>query len=106
MPGPSPGRRTALLLRKGYYFKDQRDIDLISKKISSALSRKNETLDNIGVLNKSVYNIAADEAYRQGGQYFQRRVQVSRTLLGFSEEDSTLYDRERTRPMQVPSANA
>ncbi|MEO6732544.1 MAG: FtsW/RodA/SpoVE family cell cycle protein [Ferruginibacter sp.] len=101
-----PGDRIKTLLTRGFYFKDNRDIELISSVIEKEYILHPGLTDNIGELNKSKYYINADEAYSKGGESFKKRVKVSRALLGFSENDTTLFDQEKTNPIKVPSANA
>ncbi len=103
---PNPERNIKNLLQQGHYFKDQRDADLISSIIAKGLSTSAGDIDNVGELNKSKYTINADEAYRTGGQNFKKRVKISRTLVGFADTDTTLFDRERTNPLKAPSANS
>lgn len=99
-----PGQRLNTLLTKGFYFQDKKDIDLISSVVSRVAATEAVAMDNIGELNKKKYNINAEEAYKKGGQDFKKRVDVSRSLLGFSEADSALFDLERSKPLQVSSA--
>ena len=101
-----PAERIQLLLKRGFYFKDNKDIELVSSVIARGLTIHDEEIDNIGELNKSKYNINADEAYQKGGQNFRKRVQISRTLVGFSDDDSTLFEQERTKPLQVPAVHS
>ena len=101
-----PGERMRRLLQQGHYFKDPADINLVSNIIDKGLSARTEPIDNIGELNKRNYNLPAEMAYANGGQNFRQRVKVSRTLIGFSDADSTLYDQEKRRPLEVPTANS
>ena len=71
----SPATRLAQMLQKGYYFDDQRDIDLIEKTITSGISTGTK-FDNIGELNKKQFNVNADDAFAEGGQSFKQRVAV------------------------------
>ncbi len=98
---PNPGDNIATLLKKGFYFKDDRDAALVSSVIEKGLRTKEADIDNIGELNKKRFSINADDAYKTGGQNFKRRVTISRTLVGFSDTDTTLFDRERNKPLQV-----
>ena len=101
-----PGERMRTLLQRGHYFKDPRDANLVANIIDKGLSARSEPIDNIGELNKNNYNIPADMAYANGGQNFRQRVKVSRTLIGFSDADSSLYEQEKRRPIDVPSNNS
>lgn len=98
-----PGDRMETLLTKGYYYKDKKDIDLIRFVIERQRITNSGLTDNTGELNKSKYNINAEEAYQKGGESFKKRVQLSRALLGFSENDSLLFEQERSKPMVLPS---
>jgi len=100
-----PAVHIKLLLEKGFYFKDQKDIELISSVISSARNTSSAEIDNIGELNLSKYNINADDAFIRGGESFKKRVLVSRILLGFSGSDSTMFEQERKSPLQAPAVN-
>ncbi|MCW3091226.1 MAG: cell cycle protein [Ferruginibacter sp.] len=102
---PKPGDRIKTLLNRGFYFKDNRDIALISSVIEREYNLHPGLTDNIGELNKSKYNINAADAFVRGGESFKKRVKVSRALLGFSDNDSLLFEQESTRPMQVPAVN-
>ena len=95
--------RIAQLLQSGFYFEDQRDIELI-RSVLAARMRHDETIDNIGELNKSRYNVNAEEAFAKGGESFRRRVQLSRALLGFTGDDSLRYQTEKAAPQSLPSA--
>jgi cell division protein FtsW (lipid II flippase)/cell division protein FtsI/penicillin-binding protein 2 len=98
----SPARHLALMLQKGYYFDDQRDIDLIEKTIASGISAGTK-FDNIGELNKKRFNVNADDAFAEGGQSFKQRVAVSRATLGYTGDDSTRFEQERKSPPQLPA---
>ncbi|MBA2330286.1 MAG: FtsW/RodA/SpoVE family cell cycle protein, partial [Flavisolibacter sp.] len=97
--------RLALLLEKGFYFDDKRDIEIIRNSVAQGLLREEGAIDNIGELNKSRYNVDAELAFAQGGSSFKRRATLSRTLIGFSNEDSIRYEKEKKSPPPVPSAN-
>ena len=99
----NPGTRLKQALEKGFYFEDPRDIQLISSVVSERLNSDQDVIDNIGELNKSKYNVNADEAFASGGESFKKRVQVSRKLLGFSGADSLRFDQERRNPQPLAS---
>jgi len=101
-----PGETIKTLLTKGFYFKDTRDIDLISAVVEKEYTLHPGLTDNFGELNKGKYYLNADDAYNNGGESFKKRVTVSRGLLGFSENDSTLFQQERTNPMKLPAVNS
>ncbi|HZY40279.1 MAG TPA: FtsW/RodA/SpoVE family cell cycle protein [Mucilaginibacter sp.] len=92
-----PARRLAEMLQKGYYFDDQRDIDLIKKTIAAGIAN-GVKFDNIGELNKKRFDVNADDAFAEGGQSFKQRVAVSRTTLGYTGDDSTRFEQERRSP--------
>ncbi len=87
--------RLALLLEKGFYFDDKRDIEIIRNSVAQGLLREEGAIDNIGELNKSRYNVDAELVFAQGGSSFKRRATLSRTLIGFSNEDSIRYEKEK-----------
>ncbi|MEP7109294.1 MAG: FtsW/RodA/SpoVE family cell cycle protein [Ferruginibacter sp.] len=101
-----PGDRIKTLLTKGFYFKDNRDIELISTEMEEDYILHPGLTDNVGELNKSKYYINADDAFSRGGESFKKRVKVSRALLGFSENDTLLFEQERSAPMKLPAVNA
>jgi cell division protein FtsW (lipid II flippase) len=100
----NPARNIRTLLEKGYYFEDKRDIDLIEKVIAER-NTTNSKFENIGELNKKRYNVNADTAMRLGGKSFQQRVVVSRSLLGYTGDDSLRFAEESTRPPVLPAVN-
>ncbi|MFT3680546.1 MAG: FtsW/RodA/SpoVE family cell cycle protein [Ferruginibacter sp.] len=90
------------LLKKGRYYEDPKDIELIS----STLAASGDTgsyIDNIGELNKKKYFANADEAFSKGGKAFKKRVLLSRNLVGFSESDSITFEKEKTQALAVPA---
>ncbi len=97
-----PGQRLADLLKKGYYFEDPRDISIIRSVVASTLNPEVPDIDNIGELNKRKFYVPADEAYTSGGESFKKRVAASRSLLGFTAEDSVRFNQERTDPPDFP----
>lgn len=97
-----PAEHICNLLKKGYYFEDQRDIDLIEKTIASATPNA-EQLDNIGEVNKRRYFLPADEAFEKGGKSFKARVLASRALLGYTGDDSLRFDQEQNKPRPYSS---
>ena len=92
------------LLKKGLYFEDPKDIALIANTVVAAKDTS-LAMDNIGELNKKRYNVNAEEAFAKGGKSFKRRVELSRNLLGFSENDSISFERERKHPLSVTAQN-
>lgn len=101
--GKNAAENFALMLKKGYYFDDQKDIGLIeqtfAKGINSPLG-----FDNIGDLNKKRFDVNADEAFAIGGQSFKQRVAVSREALGYTGTDSVRFEQEQKAPPSYPSA--
>ena len=59
---PDPGPRMKMLLKKGFYFEDPKDIELISSVIAQRLHPEAATIDNIGELNKRKYDVEAEQA--------------------------------------------
>ena len=100
---PHPEEQIRAVMRKGNYFQDEKDIELVSTVLSAGLKKSAGTIDNVGELNKRLYNINADDAYRIGGTSFKSRVDVSRLLLGFTDKDSGLYQKEKNHPEVLPS---
>ena len=88
------------MLQKGFYFDDPKDIELIGNVVAKQMT--GTAFDNIGDLNKSRYNIDADEAFAAGGRSFKDRVLVSRALLGYTGNDSSRFLQEKNNPPQLP----
>ncbi|HEX8462957.1 MAG TPA: FtsW/RodA/SpoVE family cell cycle protein, partial [Segetibacter sp.] len=100
-----PGERISVLLKKGFYFNDNRDIALISKIVGNGRSLNAEKTDNIGELNKSKYNVNTQQAATQGGEVFKKRALIERSLVGFTDDDTTLFTQERIKPVPLSSTN-
>ncbi|MEJ6981804.1 FtsW/RodA/SpoVE family cell cycle protein [Pedobacter sp. P351] len=98
-----PGEGIKTLLQKGYYFEDKKDISLIQSAVAAGLNPAEKPIDNIGELNKRKFFVEADEADLKGGESFKKRVKVSRSLLGFTGDDSIAFSQERSKPQQLPS---
>ncbi|RZK57444.1 MAG: cell cycle protein, partial [Pedobacter sp.] len=94
---PKPAQNIRKLLKNGYYFEDNRDMDLIEKTVATATQTSGQ-LDNIGELNKRKYFLLADEAFEKGGKSFKARVMASRALLGYTGDDSLRFDQELKNP--------
>jgi cell division protein FtsW (lipid II flippase) len=90
------------LLTKGYYFEDKKDIDLITKTVGQNIGT-GVKIDNVGELNKKKYYVVADDAFQNGGKSFKSRVTASRSLLGYTGDDSLLFVSERNSPMKLPA---
>lgn len=102
---PQPGERIKKLLQKGFYFKDSKDINFISSVIENGRRNSINEIDNIGELNKRNYNVNTNEAFLRGGDVFKKRVVIERSLLGFSDADTILFEREKNTPAQLPGVN-
>ncbi len=85
------------LMIRGYYFDDKKDIALIRSVVQNA-SRDLGPIDNVGELNKRRFFVNAEEADALGGKSFKMRVRSSRSLLGFTGDDSLRYAQEKTNP--------
>jgi cell division protein FtsW (lipid II flippase)/cell division protein FtsI/penicillin-binding protein 2 len=97
-----PAEAMIQLLKKGMYFEDPKDIAFIAATVAAAKST-DSNIDNIGTLNKKPYFVNADDAFSKGGKSFRKRAELSRDLLGFSEDDSTSFEKEKNHPLQVSS---
>src|SRR3954464_4818669 len=75
----NPGEHIKTLLEKGFYFKDKRDIDLIGTVVAKGRRNAIDVIDNVGELNKSNYNVSAEEAWLRGGAAKIRRVQIDQS---------------------------
>ncbi|MEO7263548.1 MAG: cell cycle protein, partial [Ferruginibacter sp.] len=95
------GDKMKTLLRKEKYFRDEVDINFIGNEIEKAKKIHGSAMDNIGELNKSAYAVNAIETYKSGGSVLKKRVQSSQQLLGFANEDSTVFDTEISRPLST-----
>src|SRR5215203_2699295 len=70
---PDPGIQMKLLLQRGFYYEDPKDIQLISSIIGQRLNTQDERIDNIGELNKRKYDVEAEQAFQLGGESFKKR---------------------------------
>lgn len=98
--GKNPAGNFRKLLQKGYYFDDKKDIALIQATVAKSIT-PGERFDNVGELNKKRFFVNADEAWQSGGQSFKERVEASRSLLGYTGDDSVRFTQERNHPPQV-----
>lgn len=101
--GKEPGAKIKNLLAKGYYFEDNKDMELVKDIVSGSFLLYKAPIDNVGELNKRKFFVSADEAFAHGGKNFKQRVIASRLLLGFTGADSLVYQQEQQRPQQLPS---
>src|SRR6201991_1019981 len=99
---PNTARNVAALLQKGYYFDDPKDVDYIRTTIASKANR-GELFDNAGEIKKRKYYVNADDAFANGGESFKKRVMVSRSLLGYTGDDSIRFTQEKNPPPQLPA---
>ena len=99
-----PAGKIRDLLTKGYYFDDKRDVELITTTVGNNIATGNK-IDNVGELNKRKYYIVADDAFAKGGESFKSRVAASRSLLGYTGDDSIRFTQERRNPPNLPSVN-
>jgi hypothetical protein len=95
---PKPGQAMRTLLQKGRYYRDGKDIDLISSTFEKARLADTGSIDNIGDLNKKNYNVDENTALLQGGESFKKRLAAERIMLGFTDEDSILFADLRKKP--------
>jgi cell division protein FtsW (lipid II flippase)/cell division protein FtsI/penicillin-binding protein 2 len=100
---PNAQQNFTALLKKGYYFGDDRDIAFAAATIGKGLSGQPQ-VDNIGELNKRAFAVNAGEAFIRGGESYKKRSQLSRYLIGFTYEDSLLYSRETKSPASYPNS--
>lgn len=99
----NPAKNIRTLLEKGYYFEDKRDADLVENILADRIT-PGSRFENIGDINKKKFFVDADEAMAKGGKSFQQRVLVSRSLLGYTGEDSLRFIQEKRNPPVLPWA--
>ena len=99
----SPAANIRNLLTKGYYFDDKRDIELITNTVGNNIGT-GQKIDNVGELNKRKYYVVADDAFLNGGESFKSRVTASRSLLGYTGDDSIRFIQEQKNPQNIPNA--
>ncbi|MDB5061153.1 MAG: cell cycle protein [Mucilaginibacter sp.] len=99
-----PAGKIRNLLIKGYYFDDKRDVELITATVGNNIG-VGDKIDNVGELNKRKYYIIADDAFAKGGKSFKSRVTASRSLLGYTGDDSVRFIQERSSPPNLPPVN-
>lgn len=90
------------LLERGYYFEDKRDITLVEDVFADRLTAGSK-FENIGDINKKKFFVDADDAMAKGGKSFQQRVLVSRSLLGYTGDDSLRFIQEKRKPPVLPA---
>ena len=100
-----PGEAMKTLLQNGRYFRDEKDIDLISSTFQRARILDTTSIDNIGDLNKKEYNINADIALLQGGESFSKRVMAERVYLGFTDNDAPIFQLQQNNSSAISSTN-
>ncbi|WP_285058557.1 FtsW/RodA/SpoVE family cell cycle protein [Pedobacter ginsengisoli] len=99
-----PGKLIRVLLEKGYYFEDKKDIALIESVVTGGAKLFKEPIDNVGELNKRRFFVNADSAFVHGGRNFKKRVLDSRALLGYTGDDSVRFLQELKKPPYFPAA--
>ncbi|HEY2727326.1 MAG TPA: FtsW/RodA/SpoVE family cell cycle protein, partial [Parafilimonas sp.] len=99
-----PGEAMKTLLQNGRYFRDEKDIDLISSTFQRARTLDTSTIENIGDINKKSFSINADVALAQGGESFRKRVAAERIYLGFTQDDSTIFKQQQKNAAAISSA--
>jgi len=102
---PHPSQNMKMLLQKGRYFRDEKDIDLISSTFEKARLADSASIDNIGDLNKKQYSVNAETALLAGGESFRKRVNAERVALGFSEGDSAVFTLQQKAPASISAVN-
>src|SRR4249919_3552401 len=93
-----PEKNMKTLLQKGRYFRDEKDIDLISETFARARLADSIPINNIGDLNKRQYSVNAETALLAGGESFKRRVAAERIALGFSDDDKAVFAQQEKDP--------
>lgn len=101
-----PGEQIRSLLTRGYYFEDQKDINLASAYVTQGFVNNPEPMENIGALNKKQFNIPTEIAYTQGGESYRKRALLSRSIIGFVDDDSLRFNQEKVAPPPLPSTAA
>jgi hypothetical protein len=101
---PHPAQNMKTLLQKGRYFRDEKDIDLISIAFEKARLADSSSINNIGDLNKKQYSINSITASAEGGESFRKRVKAERIALGFTDDDSIVFASQKKDPAAIPSA--
>src|SRR5215213_5543731 len=102
---PNPAQNVGLLLQKGFYFEDPKDIEVVRSVLSQRMHPELEKIDNIGELNKHKYDVDAEQVFASGGESYKKRVKVSRSLLGYSGDDSLRFSQEKRSPPSFPGVN-
>jgi len=96
--------RIRLLLQKGFYFEDPKDIELAQRTVAQGMSNRNDAMDNIGELNKRQFNLTTEQAYALGGESYRKRAELARTLIGFTGDDSLRFNQEIKYPPALSSS--
>lgn len=102
----NPGERMRKLLTTGFYFEDPKDIQLASQIVTQGFSSSTEKMENIGALNKRLFNVPTELAYSQGGESYRKRALLSRALIGFTGDDSLRYEQEKSAPPALPASSS
>src|SRR6478735_2972387 len=102
---PHPAQNMKKLLQNGRYFRDQKDIDLISSTFEKARLADSLPMNNIGDLNKKQYSVNAETALQLGGESFRKRVRAERIALGFTDEDSIVFAAQQKNAAVITALN-
>ena len=100
-----PAQNMKLLLQNGRYFRDEKDINLISSTFERARLANSIAIDNIGDLNKKQYSVSAETALAQGGESFKKRVKAERIALGITADDSIIFAMQQKDPSAINAVN-
>jgi cell division protein FtsW (lipid II flippase)/cell division protein FtsI/penicillin-binding protein 2 len=100
---PNAGQRMTELLSNNYYLTDPADIAFAAATINKGLASEELVMDNIGELNKKQFYVSASEAFARGGTSYKKRSLLSRRLIGFTFDDSLLYEQEIRSPRSLPA---
>jgi cell division protein FtsW (lipid II flippase) len=99
-----PGERMRSLLTTGFYFEDPKDITLAAQIVTQGFINSTEPIENIGALNKRLFNVPTDMAFAQGGESYRKRALLSRALIGFVGDDSVRFEQEKSAPPPLSSS--
>ncbi|MBC7827427.1 MAG: FtsW/RodA/SpoVE family cell cycle protein [Chitinophagaceae bacterium] len=101
------GERMRSLLTKGFYFEDPKDISLAAQIVTQGFSSSTVSIENIGALNKRLFNVPTELAFTQGGESYKKRALLSRALIGFVGDDSLRFEQEKQAgPVLASSVSA
>lgn len=102
-----PGERLGTLLSTGFYFEDPKDIAFAAQAVTQGFNKSADPIENIGALNKRLFNVPTEIAFTQGGESYKKRALLSRALIGFVGNDSLRFEQEKNAaPALSSSASA